>query len=132
VVGDGGPERPERAPVRERRLELVLERMQLAHGRAPRAPRAGEPVPGAGEREQVGPPAAPMGSEHRTDARSALGVGAGDDRLGPHGLEHREARALGQELDGPAQVLDRGAGASHRIADATVVPVGAAVHVPLR
>jgi hypothetical protein len=117
VLGDGGAERPGRAWTRQRGLELGLERTQLACRGAPWAPCAGETVPGAGEGEQVGPPAAAVGGEHGAHAGAALGVPAGDDRLGAHGLEHRDARALGKKLDRASQVVDRWPHASHRIAD---------------
>ena len=73
---------------------------------------AGEAVPGLGEGEEVGAPAAAVGGQHRADAAMLVDVGADDDplvgRAGPRASLSRVA--TGMQSIGKAQALDGAAG----------------------
>ncbi len=93
------------------RLELGDEDAPLTlRRRATSASRPCEAVPGLGERDEVGAPAAAVCAEHRTDAAGAVGVGAHDDAfLRLYTLEHRPAGGERQAVDGQSEALDRAA-----------------------
>src|SRR5207302_9319624 len=89
-------------------LELGGEDPHLALAGAARATAgAGVSVPSPREAEEIGAAALAMRGEHRADAALAVGVGADDDVVGAHAIEHRDAGRDGQAIDRLAQLLDR-------------------------
>jgi hypothetical protein len=113
VRGDRGPEVARRLLGRQRGLEQVLERAQLAPAGAADALGAREGVPRAGEREEARAPAVTVRGEHRADAAAAVGVGPDDDLVRADAVEHRPPRALRQAVDCGSQPADRVARHSH-------------------
>ena len=100
----------------ERGLEVGRQDAQLALAGAPRAALGpGEAVPGPREGQEVGAAAATVGGEHRAHPAAAVGVGAHDDLVGQHALEHCLARARGEAVDGGAEVFDRPSAAWHKL-----------------
>jgi hypothetical protein len=82
-----------------------------AGGSASVASSVREAIPGAGEGEEVGAPAAAVGGEHRADAAVFVGVGADDDPLGvANALKHGGAGGERQAVDRQAQRLDVSSG----------------------
>ena len=88
--------------------ELSDEDLDLARGgSAHAAPRTGEAVPGPGEGQEVRPPPAPVGGEHRAHTALSVDVRADDDPLvALNTFEHRLARGHGKAIDRETQLPD--------------------------
>src|SRR4051794_14725751 len=91
----------------ERSHEQALEDAELARRGAADLVGAREAVPGAREGEEARATTVAVGGEHRADAPAPVGVGADDDRVAPHAVEHGPPCPLGKAVDCSLQPGDR-------------------------
>jgi hypothetical protein len=97
----------------EARLEERVEDAELALGRRAGPLHAGEAVPRLRERDEVRAAAVAVGGQHRADPALPVGVGADDDLVRADACEHGRAGALGEHVDGEAEIVVRRP--SHRL-----------------